>query len=184
MAGVAFGSAAVGGGFAFAAAAYQTSAGFAARHETTHTQQVEITKRYIAEFEDAYKRDEVSEYDWKHYLRLRENAKRTEKVYEDSINAYKEVPTWSVFRKWKMKRRVRTFKKEIRQSNRLLRSHYDDWQSSSSASDESSISAEYGSSACSRASHNIDDDIHISCWANDVVRGVLDLRGEQLKVQL
>ncbi|KJA14271.1 hypothetical protein HYPSUDRAFT_208862 [Hypholoma sublateritium FD-334 SS-4] len=35
MAGVAFGSAAVGGGFAFAAAAYQTSAGFAARHETT-----------------------------------------------------------------------------------------------------------------------------------------------------
>lgn len=29
-------------------------------------------KRYIAEFEAAYKSDEVSEYDWNQYLSLRE----------------------------------------------------------------------------------------------------------------
>lgn len=65
MAGVAFGGAALGGGFALAAAEYQASTGFAARHENTHSQQIEATKWYIAEFEGAYKMDEVSEYDWK-----------------------------------------------------------------------------------------------------------------------
>ena len=72
MAGVAFGDAALGGGFALAAAGYQTSAGFAARHEITHAQQIEATKRYITEFEDSYKRDEVSEEDWKQYLSIRD----------------------------------------------------------------------------------------------------------------
>lgn len=72
MAGVAFGSTVLGAGISLATAVYQTSTGFAARHETTHAQQIETTKRYIAEFEDAYKRDEVSEEDWKQYLILRE----------------------------------------------------------------------------------------------------------------
>lgn len=72
MAGVAFGGAALSGGFALAAAGYQTSTGFAARHETTHAQQIETTKRYISEFEDAYRRDEVSEEDWKQYLAIRD----------------------------------------------------------------------------------------------------------------
>ena len=72
MAGVAFGSAALGGAFSLAAAGYQTSAGFAARHEIAHAQQIEITRRYISEFEDAYIRGEVSEYDWRQYTDLRE----------------------------------------------------------------------------------------------------------------
>lgn len=72
MAGLAFGGPALGGGFSLAAAGYQTSTGFAARHETTHAQQVETTKRYVAEFEDAYKKDEVTEEDWKQFLSIRD----------------------------------------------------------------------------------------------------------------
>lgn len=48
-----------------------------------------------------------------------------EKVYEDSINAYKDVPTCNVIRKWKLKSQVRMMKKGIRQANRSLRLHYD-----------------------------------------------------------
>ena len=72
MAGVAFGSASLGGAFSLAAAGYETSAGFGARHEIAHALQIEITKRYVADFEGAYMRGEVSEYDWKQYLNLRE----------------------------------------------------------------------------------------------------------------
>lgn len=71
MAGIAFGSAALGGGFALAAAGYQTTTGFAARHEATHAQQIEMAKRYIADFEGAYRRGEVFENDWNEYLVLR-----------------------------------------------------------------------------------------------------------------
>ena len=72
MAGLALGSAALGGGLALAAAGYQSGAGFAARHETAHAQQVEITRRYVAEFEGAYAGDEVAECDWRRYIDLRE----------------------------------------------------------------------------------------------------------------
>ena len=71
MAGVAFGSAALGGAASVAAAAYQATSGFTARHEATHAQQIETTKRYIAEFGAGYKIGEVSEEDWKEYLLLR-----------------------------------------------------------------------------------------------------------------
>ncbi len=72
MAGVAIGSAAMGGAASVAAAAYQASVGFTARHETTHAQQIDITKRLIAEFEDAYNKGEVYEEDWAQYLLLRD----------------------------------------------------------------------------------------------------------------
>ena len=66
------GAALVGGGFALAAAGYTQGAGFAARHETVHAQQVADLKRHIAEFEDAYHRkQEVTEEDWGQFLILR-----------------------------------------------------------------------------------------------------------------
>ena len=52
-------------------------------------------------------------------------ATQTEKVYEDSIEAYKDVSTCNFVRKWRRKRRVRMMKRELRLSNRLLRAHYD-----------------------------------------------------------
>ena len=54
------------------AAEYQINAGFSARHENTHVQQIEATKQYIVEFEDTIKRGEVTEHDWQLYLSLRE----------------------------------------------------------------------------------------------------------------
>lgn len=44
MAGVALGGATLAGGFALAAAEYQSTIGFAARHENTHSQQIDATK--------------------------------------------------------------------------------------------------------------------------------------------
>lgn len=71
MAGLAFGAAALGGGFALAAAGYQAGTGFTARHEASHVQQVEATRRYIEGFERAYKDGQVSEDDWLKFLAIR-----------------------------------------------------------------------------------------------------------------
>jgi hypothetical protein len=66
-----FGIAAVGGGFALAAASYIAATGFTSRHENTHAQQVAEMKRHISEFEAAYERQEVMEHDWQQFLTLR-----------------------------------------------------------------------------------------------------------------
>ena len=52
-------------------------------------------------------------------------ARDSEKAYEDSIDAYKDAPIFRSIKKWRLKRRVREKKKQLRQSNRSLRSHYD-----------------------------------------------------------
>ncbi|KJA14261.1 hypothetical protein HYPSUDRAFT_220561 [Hypholoma sublateritium FD-334 SS-4] len=166
MAGVAFGSTLLGGATSLATAVYQTSSAFAARHETTHAQQIETTKQYIAEFESAYIRNEVSEEDWRQYLILREKARENEKIYEDSINEYKDTSAVNFVQKWKLKRRVRKQKKELRLSNRSLRSHYD--SCSSDASDASSTTAEHGSPPRNRDPYNNENSEHISNWAKDV----------------
>ena len=58
-----------------------------------------------------------------------------------------------------------------------------DWQLSSSASDESSILAEYGSTWCSWEGHRVDDDTRVSTWATDIERSAFDMRaGHILKV--
>ncbi len=66
------GAALLGGGFALAAASYTSCAGFTARHETVHAQQVADTNRLIVEFENAYKKKEVKQEEWGLFLILRE----------------------------------------------------------------------------------------------------------------
>jgi hypothetical protein len=66
-----FGVAAVGGGFALAAAGYTAGTGFTSRHENTHALQVAEMKRHISEFEAAYERQEVFEHDWQLFLTMR-----------------------------------------------------------------------------------------------------------------
>lgn len=53
-----------------------------------------------------------------------------------------------------------------------------DWQLSSTASDESSILAESGSTACFISRCETDDDARISFWTTEVGRGSFDLRTE------
>ncbi|KJA24455.1 hypothetical protein HYPSUDRAFT_53788 [Hypholoma sublateritium FD-334 SS-4] len=125
MSGAEFGAAAIGGGFALAAAGYQAISGFAARHEAVNFQQVEATKRYIAEFEEAHRRGEVSKDDWMRFRTICETARDAEKVYEDSIEEYKETTMLNPFKKLNIKRKVRKCKKALKQSNRLLRLHHD-----------------------------------------------------------
>ena len=65
------GAAAVGGGFALAAAGYAAATGFASRHENTHAQQLAEMRRHVSDFEAAYEREEVTEHDWKQFLTIR-----------------------------------------------------------------------------------------------------------------
>jgi len=65
------GAAAVGGGFALAAAGYAAGAGFASRHENTHAQQLAEMRRHISDFEAAYERGEIAEHDWEQFLTIR-----------------------------------------------------------------------------------------------------------------
>ena len=60
----------LGGGFTLAAAGYMAGAGFIARHKNVHVQQVVEVKRHIAEFEEAYKREEVTERNWEQFLAI------------------------------------------------------------------------------------------------------------------
>ena len=66
-----FGTAAIGAGAALGAAAYAAATGFVARHESVHSVQVTETRRHITDFEEAYRRGEVTDEDWESYLAIR-----------------------------------------------------------------------------------------------------------------
>ena len=66
------GAAIIGGAFALGAVWFTTGTGFAARHENTHALQVAEMNRLFLEFETAYKREEVTEHDWKQFLAIRD----------------------------------------------------------------------------------------------------------------
>ena len=65
------GAAIIGGGFALAATGFAAGAGFVARHENTHAQQVAEMRRLISEIEAAYERGEVTGHDWEQFLTIR-----------------------------------------------------------------------------------------------------------------
>lgn len=64
------GAAIVGGGFALAVAGYTSGTGFVARHEYSHAQQVAEMRHLSSQFEEAYKREEITENDWKGFITL------------------------------------------------------------------------------------------------------------------
>lgn len=65
-------SAAIGAGAVLGSAAYAAATGFAARHESTHAQQVAEMRRLVGDFEGAYRAGEVAEGDWRRYQAIRD----------------------------------------------------------------------------------------------------------------
>ena len=116
-------------------------------------------------------------------------ARQKESEYEQSIAAYKETPTFRFLIKWKNKRQVRQRKKAL-QANRSLRLHYyylpqdpntvsmtvlcSYQESTSDASDASSVTAASGSPPRSRNAHSDEDDKRILSWAEDVANSDSD----------
>lgn len=160
------GTAAIGAGVALGATVYTAATGFVARHESVHSLQVTEIRRHITDFESAYGRGEVTEEDWQIYLAIRTEARKKESEYEESISAYKETPVFRFVTKWNQRREVRRKKKALQRANRSLRLHY--YESTSDASDTSSVTAESGSPPRSRRVHSDEDDRRILSWAEDV----------------
>ena len=64
--------AAIGAGAVLGGAAYTAASGFVARHEATHSLQVTEIRHLVADFEAAYRKGEVTEYDWQQYQAIRD----------------------------------------------------------------------------------------------------------------
>ena len=120
---------------------------------------------------------------------MQARARQKESEYEESISAYKETPTFRFVTKWSKKHQVRQKKKELQKTNRSLRLHYyvrapqatrqietflvtrcyvPYQESTSDASDTSSLTAVSGSPPRSRKAHSDEDDKRILSWAEDV----------------
>jgi len=169
------GTAAIGVGAALGATAYAAATGFIARHESVHSLQVTEIRRHISDFEAAYGRGEVTEEDWGKYLSIRTEARQKESEYEECISAYKDTPTFRFVAKWKKKRQVRRKKAALQTANRSLRLHY--YESTSDASDTSSVTAVSGSPPRSRKAHSDEDDKRILSWAEEVANSESDSDG-------
>ena len=124
------------------AAEYQINAGFSARHENTHVQQIEAALSDTSWSFKTYSKGEKSPNTigscicpsvnsekntaGSHLLSIYViRARQNEKIYEGSINAYKDMSTFHFVRTWKLTRRVRDKKRDLQQSNRSSRSYCD-----------------------------------------------------------
>ena len=110
--------------------------------------------------------------------------RQKESEYEESIEAYKEMPIYRFVRKWDKRRQVRQKKKTLQKANRSLRLHYyvrlsapnnkvlttisAYQESTSDASDTSSVTAVSGSPPRSRRAYSDEEDKRITSWAEDV----------------
>ena len=123
-------------------------------------------------------------------------ARQKESEYEESISAYKETSTFRFVTKWNKKCQVRQKKKALQTANRSFRLHYyvrpptrgiktfiairyyaPYQESTSDASDTSSVTAVSGSPPRSRKAHSDEDDKRILSWAEHVANSESDSDG-------
>ncbi|KAH6911125.1 hypothetical protein BKA70DRAFT_1460257, partial [Coprinopsis sp. MPI-PUGE-AT-0042] len=137
---------ALGGLATVGAAALGSAMGFTARHDHSHDCQVDLAQRFMHTFEEAHKQGSVDDNAFEVYLIKKESdAQNRTRAYFESIEDFKNISCFRVYKKIQQKNVVRRNKREVRRAIRDLREHYDSAKAFATfASDSSSITAVSG----------------------------------------